>query len=167
MYEKVGTEMNRISKKVLFVLVFSLSLSVYLSIYLFIFSTLFISVYLPVFLSVIKTTNHSIKQHIDCTLIQEHKSLAFVYIWISIDLFFVVSSSYFSLSPSLSLSLSLSLSIYIEREWKREREKEREMFANSLWDRGSIPSWIIPKTKKIVLDTSLLNTQHYKGTYQG
>ena len=32
-------------------------------------------------------------------------------------------------------------------------------FANSP---GSIPGQIIPKTKKMVLDASLLNTQHYK-----
>ena len=28
--------------------------------------------------------------------------------------------------------------------------------------RGSIPGRVIPKTLKMVLDTSLLNTQHYK-----
>ena len=36
------------------------------------------------------------------------------------------------------------------------------VFANSLRDPGSIPGWVIPKTLKIVLDTSLLNTQQYK-----
>ena len=36
------------------------------------------------------------------------------------------------------------------------------MFANGLGDRGSIPGHIIPKTLKMVLDTSLLNTQQYK-----
>ena len=29
-------------------------------------------------------------------------------------------------------------------------------------DLGSIPGPVIPKTQKMVLDTSLLNTQHYK-----
>ena len=29
-------------------------------------------------------------------------------------------------------------------------------------DRGSIPGRVIPKTWKMVLDTSLLNTEHYK-----
>ena len=28
---------------------------------------------------------------------------------------------------------------------------------------GSIPGQVIPKTLKMVLDASLLNTQHYKG----
>ena len=36
------------------------------------------------------------------------------------------------------------------------------VFANGLRDRGSIPGRVIPKTKKMVLDASLLNTQHYK-----
>ena len=36
------------------------------------------------------------------------------------------------------------------------------MFANGPGDRGSIPSRVIPKTPKMVLDISLLNIQHYK-----
>ena len=36
------------------------------------------------------------------------------------------------------------------------------VFANGLGDLGSIPGHIIPKTLKMVLDTSLLNTQQYK-----
>ena len=37
------------------------------------------------------------------------------------------------------------------------------VFANGPGDLGSIPGRVIPKTQKMVLDTSLLNTQHYKG----
>ena len=33
--------------------------------------------------------------------------------------------------------------------------------ANGPGDRGSIPGRVIPKTKKLVLDASLFNTQHY------
>ena len=36
------------------------------------------------------------------------------------------------------------------------------VFANGLGDRGSIPGRVIPKTQKIGLDATLLNTQHYK-----
>ena len=36
------------------------------------------------------------------------------------------------------------------------------VFANGPGDRGSIPGKVIPKTLQTVLDTSLLNTQHYK-----
>ena len=36
------------------------------------------------------------------------------------------------------------------------------MFANGPGDLGSIPGRVIPKTQKMVLDASLLNTQYYK-----
>ena len=36
------------------------------------------------------------------------------------------------------------------------------VFANGLGYWGSFPGRVIPKTQKMVLDTSLLNTQHYK-----
>ena len=36
------------------------------------------------------------------------------------------------------------------------------VFTNGPGDWGSIPGWIMSKTLKMVLDTSLLNTQHYK-----
>ena len=41
------------------------------------------------------------------------------------------------------------------------------MFANGPGDWSSIPSRIIPKTQKMVLDAALLNTQHYKGRIKG
>ena len=37
------------------------------------------------------------------------------------------------------------------------------VFANGPGDLGSVPGRVIPKTQKMVLDASLLNTQHYKG----
>ena len=36
------------------------------------------------------------------------------------------------------------------------------LFANGPGDLGSIPGRVIPKTQKMVLDASLINTQHYK-----
>ena len=36
------------------------------------------------------------------------------------------------------------------------------VFANDPGDLVSIPGRVIPRTQKMVLDTSLLNTQHYK-----
>ena len=36
------------------------------------------------------------------------------------------------------------------------------VFTNGPGDLGSIPGCLIPKTLKMVLDTSLLNTQQYK-----
>ena len=41
------------------------------------------------------------------------------------------------------------------------------VFANDLRDQCSISGWVIPKTLKIVLDTYLLNTQHYKVCIKG
>ena len=39
--------------------------------------------------------------------------------------------------------------------------------ANGPGDLGSIPDRVIPKTQKMVLDASLLNTQHYKVRIKG
>ena len=41
------------------------------------------------------------------------------------------------------------------------------VFANGPVDLGSIPGRVIPKTLKMVLDTSLLNTQPYKVRTKG
>ena len=41
------------------------------------------------------------------------------------------------------------------------------VFANGLRDLGSIPGRVIPKTLKMVLDTSLLNTWQYKVHIKG
>ena len=41
------------------------------------------------------------------------------------------------------------------------------VFANGLGDLGPIPGRVIPKTLKMVLDTSLLNTQQYKVRIKG
>ena len=41
------------------------------------------------------------------------------------------------------------------------------MFVNGPGDLGSIPGRVIPKTLKMVLDTSLLNTQQYKVRIEG
>ena len=42
-----------------------------------------------------------------------------------------------------------------------------KVFANGLGDLGSIPGSDIPKTLKMGLDTSLLNTQQYKVHIKG
>ena len=41
------------------------------------------------------------------------------------------------------------------------------MFANGPGDSGSIPSRIISKTQKMVLNAALLNTRHYKWNNRG
>ena len=41
------------------------------------------------------------------------------------------------------------------------------VFTNGPGDLGSIPGHVIPKTLKMVLDASLLNTQQYKACIKG
>ena len=41
------------------------------------------------------------------------------------------------------------------------------VFTNGPGDHGSIPGHVIPKTFKMVLDTSFLNTQQYKVRIKG
>ena len=41
------------------------------------------------------------------------------------------------------------------------------VFANDPGDQGSIPGRVIPKTKKMLPDAALLNTQHYKVRVKG
>ena len=41
------------------------------------------------------------------------------------------------------------------------------VFTNSPGDQDSIPGRVIPKTQKMVLDATLLNTQHYKVCIKG
>ena len=38
------------------------------------------------------------------------------------------------------------------------------VFANGLGDQSSVPGQVISKTQKMLLDATLLNTQHYKGS---
>ncbi len=42
-----------------------------------------------------------------------------------------------------------------------------KVFANGQGDLGSVPGRVIPKTLKMLLDTSLLNTQQYKVCIKG
>ena len=41
------------------------------------------------------------------------------------------------------------------------------MFVNGLEDQGLIPGQVIPKTQKMVIDATLLNTQYYKVRIKG
>ena len=41
------------------------------------------------------------------------------------------------------------------------------LFTHGPEDRGSIPGRVIPKTQKVVLDATLLNTHHYKVRIKG
>ena len=57
-----------------------------------------------------------------------------------------------------------------QSSWKPEKNNVGlavRVFANGPGDLGSIPGRVIPKTQKMVLDASLLNTQHYKEWIKG
>ena len=51
--------------------------------------------------------------------------------------------------------------LYIPVQWSCS------VSANGLGDRGSVQGQVILKTQKMLLDTSLLNTQHYKVCIEG
>ena len=51
--------------------------------------------------------------------------------------------------------------------WNRTVGLGVRVFANGPGDLGSIPGRVIPKTQKMVLDASLLSTQHYKVRIKG
>ena len=65
------------------------------------------------------------------------------------------------------------LFVIYERDMQTHTHSERgncrsgRVFANGPGDLGSIPGCVIPKTLKTVLDTSLLNIQHYKVRIKG
>ena len=54
-----------------------------------------------------------------------------------------------------------------ELSFNRDIGPAVRVFANGPGDLGSIPGRVIPKTLKMELDTTLLNTQHYKVRFKG
>ena len=71
-------------------------------------------------------------------------------------------------APSFSFSLSLFLSLFVwVYIYKPDIGLAVRVFANGPGDLGSIPGRVISKTQKMVLDASLLNTQHYKVRIKG
>ena len=54
-----------------------------------------------------------------------------------------------------------------EIDLKKYFELGKSLFANSPGNRDSIPGRDIPKALKMVVDTALLNTQHYKVHIKG
>ena len=58
-------------------------------------------------------------------------------------------------------------SLLLIRPMDRLIGRAGRVFANGPGDQGSTPSQVISKTLKLVLDTSLLNTQHYKVRIKG
>ena len=55
----------------------------------------------------------------------------------------------------------------LKKQTKAGTHRNTTMFANGPGVLGSIPGWVMPKTLKMVLETSLLNTQQYKVFIKG
>ena len=67
-----------------------------------------------------------------------------------------------SKSPQVSRTLLSILAVF-----NRDIGPAVRVFANGPGDLGSIPGRVIPKILKMELDTTLLNTQHYKVRFKG
>ena len=67
----------------------------------------------------------------------------------------------------ISLSLYIYICICILVLYVPDIGLAVRVFANGPGDLGSIPGRVIPKIQKMVLDASLLNTQHYKVRIKG
>ena len=67
-------------------------------------------------------------------------------------------------NSSISIQFSISTQFNCQKHFYF---KAVRVFANGPGDLGSIPGRVIPKTQKMVLDASLLNTQHYKVRIKG
>ena len=63
--------------------------------------------------------------------------------------------------------VSLTIQLNVGHMFNRDIGPAVRVFANGPGDLGSIPGRVIPKTLKMVLDTTLLNTQHYKVRFKG
>ena len=83
-----------------------------------------------------------------------------------LDIWFVFNTVYQQFCWKGSISLIM---IYSEQSKKHYQliGLVGRVFTNGLGDWGSIPGRIIPKTLKMVLDTSFLNTQQYKVCIKG
>ena len=69
---------------------------------------------------------------------------------------------------SIKHSFYQSITIQLHTvEWSNSYFSFVRVFANGPGDLGSIPGRVIPKTLKMELDTTLLNTQHYKVRFKG
>ena len=100
------------------------------------------------------------------------KTLFFLIFFIAMKFCIMVFESYF-LFISLKLKNQL-MSIFFLLFWKIENKNIDglvfvgdigmmvRVFVNGPRDLGSIPRWVIPKTQKMEIEASLLNTQHYK-----
>ena len=135
-----------------------ISIGIYASQWIFIIKYLciqFISIYLSIYL---------------------RQSIRF-YLSIYLSIYLKKGCLYLNIKRKMFISAYLTQYVHINRSIKKGcsclyqnlyfHSVAVRVFANGPGDLGSISGWVIPKTQKMVLDASLLNTQHYKVRIKG
>ena len=84
-----------------------------------------------------------------------------IYVWMTLQ--FIRQKEVFSPNEMINKKYFVIWNAY----WRKNATEIDSCIANSPGDLGSIPGRVIPKTQKMVLDASLLNTQHYKVGIKG
>ena len=78
----------------------------------------------------------------------------------------IISGSLKNVINIMCLQTIYLINIYINKKFRAIGLMSR-VFANDPGEWGSISARIIPKTQKMVLDATLLNTQYYKVSIKG
>ena len=89
-------------------------------------------------------------------------SVSITLTWMILHLLLFATLWLFLISSSLIIFIYIYIYIYISTlaQWLK-------CSSNGPGDQGPIPGWVIPKSQKMVLDASLLNTQYYKVRIKG
>ena len=87
-----------------------------------------------------------------------------IYVYMHIYIYMYIYIIYIYICVCVCTYAYVYIHIYIYEHYSllRLTRLVGRVFANGLEDLGSIPDCVIPKTLKMVLDTSLLNTQYYR-----
>ena len=91
----------------------------------------------------------------------------FIYIILLNYIIFCILRNLFIAYYLITLYIVIYLILYILYNYWSFIGLAGRVFVNGLEDLGSIPGRVIPKTLKMVLDTSSLNTQQYKLRIKG
>ena len=120
-------------------------------------------VYIYIYIYILKENNLRKYEYRKSKMILSTDTYVYIYIYIYIYTWGHFGFSIVVFFLNRSLSNHIYIYIYIYSLWTLGVR----VFANGPGDLGSIPGRVIPKTQKMVLDASLLNTQHYKVRIKG
>ena len=124
---------------------------IYMCMYVFIYVYAYIYMYIQVCMTI--CIYIYIYMHINMYTFRYAYEYIYIYVWI-----------YICISIYIYIYIHLCVITHIRN---RDIGPAVRVFANGPGDLGSIPGRVIPKTLKMVLDTTLLNTQHYKVRFKG